>query len=111
MYHEVRKSDQIITTVRYWEKLVNLCQALKDIHPEFANMHDKVIYQRDNAGSHCQTGQRTVKTTWIGYVTTLQFTEHYYIGLSFVSIDVAWPFQTAFQFIWRHKNIIVVGLF
>lgn len=52
IYYELLKPNETITADRYRRQLIKLSQALKDKRPQYAERHDKVILQHDNARPH-----------------------------------------------------------
>ena len=46
------KLNETITADRYRRQLIKLSQALKNQRPQYAERHDKVILQHDNASAH-----------------------------------------------------------
>lgn len=56
IYYELLKPNETITGDRYRRQLIKLRQALKDKRPQYADRHDKVILQHDNARPHVASG-------------------------------------------------------
>ena len=52
VYYELLQPNETITSERYQQQLMQLSRALKFKRPEYAQRHDKVIFQHDNARSH-----------------------------------------------------------
>ncbi|UYV63935.1 hypothetical protein LAZ67_2006056 [Cordylochernes scorpioides] len=52
IYYELLQPNEAITGERYQQQLMRLSRALKIKRPLYAKIHDKVIYQHDNARPH-----------------------------------------------------------
>ena len=52
IYYELLKPGETITGDRYRTQLMRLSKALKEKRPQYAERHDKVILQHDNARPH-----------------------------------------------------------
>lgn len=52
VYYELLKPGETISGDRYRQQLIKLNQALKQKRPEYAQRHNKVIFQYDNARPH-----------------------------------------------------------
>lgn len=66
IYYELLQPNETITGDRYRLQLMRLSRALKEKRPYYAERHDKVILQQDNARPHVS---QTVKT----YLETLKW--------------------------------------
>lgn len=66
VYYELLKPGETITGERYRTQLMRLSRALKEKRPQYAERHDKVILQHDNARPHVA---KPVKT----YLETLKW--------------------------------------
>ena len=52
VHYELLQSNETITAARYQQQLMQLSRALKFKCPQYAQRHDKVIFQHDNARQH-----------------------------------------------------------
>nr|CCC86608.1 transposase [Tapinoma nigerrimum] len=52
VYYELLKPGETVNTDRYRQQMINLNCALIERRPQYAQRHDKVILQHDNAPSH-----------------------------------------------------------
>lgn len=52
VYHQLLKEKETITGELYKQQIIFLSEQLKNKRPEYANRHDKVIFQHDNARPH-----------------------------------------------------------
>ncbi|KAM8715776.1 hypothetical protein ACLKA7_002770 [Drosophila subpalustris] len=66
IYYELLKPSESITGDRYRLQLMRLSQALREKRPQYAERHEKVILQHDNARPHVA---KPVKT----YLETLKW--------------------------------------
>ena len=60
LYYELLQPQETITGERYQQQLKQLSRALKLKRPQYANRHDKVIFQHDTLGHMLHKSSRTL---------------------------------------------------
>ena len=69
LYNELLQPNQTITGDLYRTQLTRLSRALREKRPQYAERHDKVILQHDNARPHVAKGVKTLKWEALCYPT------------------------------------------
>ena len=59
IYYELLKPEKTITGERYRTQLIRLNTTVKEIRPECAESHNRIILQQDNAQPHITNVVRT----------------------------------------------------